>query len=105
MDAREARLVEVLEALGSMFIEAGRSAHPMIEQLLDPSSRRSDATLNYLTATASGTPQDQEFSAFNGDREPAGGYDAFNRRYRQLVDEAAELAAELGLPAARQRAR
>ena len=60
-----------------------------------------EATLNYLTATASGTLRDRIFSGFNHDHEPPDGFDAFNQRYQALLHEAVELATALGLPAAR----
>jgi hypothetical protein len=66
-----------------------------------PAARHDPRTLNYLAATASGTPQDRIFCEENHDQKPTEGFDAFNNRYRDLIDEAAVLAHQLGLPAGR----
>jgi hypothetical protein len=57
----------------------------MIAALLDPTARHDPSTLNYLAATASGTPQDRIFCEANHDHEPAEGFAVFNDRYRELV--------------------
>jgi hypothetical protein len=101
VDPSEHRLVELLEAIQSMYIEIGGSGHPWLARLLDEDGCRDPKTLNYLAATASGTLQDRIFSAANHDREPLGGFDAFNERYRSLLSEAVVLAHDLRLPAAR----
>jgi hypothetical protein len=101
MDQREQRLIDLLEELNAMWAEATGFNHPTIDCLLDPQQRRSDATRNYLTATASGTLRDRIFSAFNHDHEPPEGFDDLNERYQTLLHEAVELANALGLPAAR----
>src|SRR4051794_16254222 len=100
VDEREERLVEMLGALNEMWVEASGSAHPMIGCLLDPAQRRSEGTVNYLTATASGTLRDRIFSDTNHDAEPREGFANFNERYQALLHEAVDLATALGLPAA-----
>ena len=84
-----------------MWVEATGLEHPTINTLLDPMQRSSDRTLNYLTATASGTLRDRIFCAANHDREPEEGFDRLNDRYQALLHEAIDLATALQLPAAR----
>jgi hypothetical protein len=103
VDEAEQRLTEVLNDLREMFVSATGSSDAMLERLIDPATRRSQVTLNYLVSTASGTLSDRIFCAENGDTEPAGGYSAFNSRYRLLLAEARDLASSLQLPAVRDR--
>jgi len=96
----ETRLVEVLGQLRAMQVLASGTSHPALDGLTTPAGRRAPATLNWLVATASGTLRDRWFCSENGDREPDEGYASFNVRWGTLLTEAAELAAELRLPAA-----
>ena len=100
-DPREQRLVAVLNEMQGMVREATGTDHAVITGLLDSGRRRDPATLNYLAATASGTLRDRYFCAGNHDREPPEGFGPFNRRWEQLVDEAAQLAHDLGFPSGR----
>src|SRR6185312_13911186 len=96
----EERLVSVLEELQSIFIAALGTTHEHLEALIDPVSRKSSRTLNYLVATASGTLLDQIFSPPYQDRVGTESFDQLNGRYQRLLAEALDLASELGLPAA-----
>jgi hypothetical protein len=94
----EARLVDVLGQLRAMHIAATGRSHGWLNRLMTPAGRRDPMTLNWLVAGAAGTLRDRYFYA-PGDREPDEGFAAFNARWDELLDEAATLAAELGLPA------
>jgi hypothetical protein len=101
VDDSEDGLVDVLNQLNAMWVEETGLTHPMIDSLLDPVQRRSARTLNYLTATASGTLRDRIFCELNHDPTPAEGFTRFNERYQGLLHEAVDLAVALDLPAAR----
>jgi hypothetical protein len=97
----------VLRQLQAMWDEATGSTvpHDHLVALLDPATRRDPSTRNYLAATASGTLQDRWFSPANGDKLPPESVEEFNRRYRELLERALDLADRLGLPAAADRRR
>jgi hypothetical protein len=104
VDDTEQRFTDMLNDLREMSVSATGSSDPMLERLIDPATRRSHGTPNYLVSTASGTLSDRIFCSENGDTEPVEGYSAFNSRYRVLLAEARDLASSLQRPAVRDRA-
>src|SRR5947209_18978364 len=98
MDPSEARFVDLLKGIRSILLEMNGTSHPMLEDLLNPETRTSPKTFNYLVATASGTLQDRWFSAEDAKGLSSQEVDEINDRYHSLLNEALRSARELGLP-------
>jgi hypothetical protein len=98
MDSSEARFVDLLTSLRSILLEMNGTSHPMLEDLLNPETRASPKTFNYLVATASGTLQDQWFSTEDANGPSSEELAEINDRYHTLLNEALRIARELGLP-------
>lgn len=97
----EQELVEALEGMRRIWVEASGGSHGHLDALLDPGQRRDPATTNYLVSGASGTLRDRYFTPLNGDRVAAADVTRVNAEYLTLLEAATSAAARLALPAAR----
>lgn len=92
-------LVQALEGMRRIWVEASGGSHSHLDALLDPGQRRDPATTNYLASGASGTLRDRYFTPLNGDRVPEADVTRINAEYRALLDAATGSASRLSLPA------